>query len=61
MVFYVFGKSDITDKITGTDHQTFIKDQFTPWMAMLTGLMLADVMGIFSTWKLLKNQKKQKK
>lgn len=58
MVFYVFGKGNIADKIMDKDHQTFITEQFVPWMSMFIGLLLADVMGIYSAWKLIKYQKK---
>jgi hypothetical protein len=58
LIFSAFGANEITDKIIGTDHNSFVRAQYTPWKAMLAGLLLADVMGIFGTLKLNKYHKK---
>ncbi|MBP5267224.1 MAG: hypothetical protein J6Z29_01395 [Ruminococcus sp.] len=58
ILFSAFGADKITEKIIGTDQKSFVQAQYTPWMAMLAGLLLADVIGIFSTLKLVKNQKR---
>ena len=58
LLFAAFGKNNITSKIVGEDQKAFIQTQYVPWVAMLGGLLLSDVIGVFGAWKLLKYQKR---
>ena len=57
LLLAALGMDSAVTKITGEDHNEFIKGQYIPWLSMLVGLMLTLMISVFSTWKLLKDRK----
>ena len=57
LLLSAFGAADAVDKIVGSDgKQAFIIAQYIPWMCLLSGMLLDVFLGIFGTFKLLKNK-----
>lgn len=57
LLLAAYGLDDAAERIVGSaGTQEFIRGQYVPWVCILSGLMLAVMVGVFGAWKLIRNK-----
>lgn len=57
LLLSAYGFDDAVSRIIGSaGQQEFVRAQYIPWMSLLSGCMLAVLVGVFGVMKLIKNK-----
>ena len=56
LLLSAYGLDSAAERVIGSaGTQEFIEAQYVPWICLLSGLMLAVMVGVFGAWKLIRN------